>query len=160
MSFWSWAGAVAAVGAIAAAAVVVAGLPAPDRGDDPLTVAPPDKPNWALAASAGVAVAAEPTLSAPVVSGAPEAVLARVAEYAASEPRVTRIDDGGDPAYAAFIQRSALIGFPDVVSVRAVALAEGGAGLALYSRSVYGYSDLGVNKARAEKWVQAAVSPE
>lgn len=160
MSFWGWGATVAAVAAIAVAVVVLVGLPAPEKGDDPLTVAPPNKPNWALAATAGVGVAAEPTLQAPVLSGAPDAVVARIAAFAAAEPRVARIDDGADPAYAAFIQRSALIGFPDVVSLRAVALADGGVGLALYSRSVYGHSDLGVNKARAEKWVQAAISPE
>jgi len=47
-----------------------------------------------------------------------------------------------------------MFGWPDYISVRAVAV-EGGAALAVWSRSRYGYSDMGVNRARVGRWLAA-----
>ena len=55
--------------------------------------------------------------------------------------------------YDDFVVRSALFGFPDLVSVKFLDLKGGKATLALYSRSVYGRSDLGVNRARSLAWL-------
>ena len=52
------------------------------------------------------------------------------------------------------MQRSRFIGFPDYVTVKAVAL-ERGAALIVYSRSRYGRSDFGVNRTRVEAWLAA-----
>ncbi|MEM0922633.1 MAG: DUF1499 domain-containing protein [Pseudomonadota bacterium] len=54
--------------------------------------------------------------------------------------------------FRTFVQRSKLVGFPDFLTVKSVPVA-GGASLVVYSRSQYGYSDLGVNKARVEDWL-------
>ena len=93
--------------------------------------------------------------SAPFDGTGVDAGLDDLDAAALAEPRTTRI--AGDPAdgFATYVQRSALWGFPDIVSARAVADADG-ARLALWSRSRFGYSDLGVNAARVARW-RAAV---
>ena len=53
-----------------------------------------------------------------------------------------------------FEQRSRLFNLPDLVTVRFMALPTGHSTLAVYSRSVYGYSDLGVNRKRVQTWVK------
>jgi uncharacterized protein (DUF1499 family) len=60
--------------------------------------------------------------------------------------------------YDDFVVRSALFRFPDLVSVQFLPHGKGGATLALYSRSVYGRSDLGVNRARSLRWLKLVES--
>lgn len=124
---------------------------------DPLTVSPPSSPNWALAAPEGVATVGAVTIVSPVVEASPEALADRFDAAALADARVTRADaDAPTPLWRAYVQRSALVGFPDRISMRAVPVGGNGAALVVYSASVYGYSDMGVNKARVARWVAAA----
>ncbi len=81
----------------------------------------------------------------------------RLAEYwarmIAAEPRVTGIaaEPGGRRLFA--IQRSWLLGFPDIVGVEFVALGPGRSSLAVHSRARYGSRDFGVNRKRVERWL-------
>lgn len=116
---------------------------------DPLTRPTTGKPNEARAMPDGPAdfvVAAWPMT--------PEALAALLDGVVMAEPRTVRL--AGEPAqgFTTYVQRSALIGFPDYVSVRAVSV-EGGAALAIWSRSRFGYSDMGVNRARVARWLAA-----
>ena len=43
--------------------------------------------------------------------------------------------------------------FPDTIQVDFLSLGENRSTLAIYSRSKYGYSDLGTNRARIERWL-------
>ena len=52
------------------------------------------------------------------------------------------------------LARSALFGFPDLIAARFVDVDGGRSGLAVYSRSVFGHSDLGVNRKRILAWMQ------
>jgi uncharacterized protein (DUF1499 family) len=52
-----------------------------------------------------------------------------------------------------YVQRSRLLRFPDLITVRFVPVDETHSTLAVYSRSVYGKGDLGVNRARVEEWL-------
>ena len=54
-----------------------------------------------------------------------------------------------------FVARSAWLNFPDLVTAQVGDAGPGGSTLALYSRSVYGYSDLGVNRRRLNAWLAA-----
>jgi uncharacterized protein (DUF1499 family) len=56
-----------------------------------------------------------------------------------------------DQLQAHFVARSALLNFPDLIAVQV----QPDSTVVLYSRSVYGYSDLGVNRRRLESWVTA-----
>nr|WP_255575105.1 DUF1499 domain-containing protein [Caldovatus aquaticus] len=48
-----------------------------------------------------------------------------------------------------------MLNFPDLVNAQADALADGRSAVWLYSRSLFGRSDLGVNRRRGEAWLAA-----
>lgn len=48
-----------------------------------------------------------------------------------------------------------LVGYPDTVTVRFIEESERSSTLAIYSRSHYGHSDLGANKKRIDRWLDA-----
>jgi uncharacterized protein (DUF1499 family) len=51
-------------------------------------------------------------------------------------------------------QRSRLLGFPDHIDIEVIPDGENSAALAIYSRSRYGYFDLGANRRRVEDWLR------
>lgn len=107
---------------------------------DPRTAQPEDKPNSYLVAD----------YDAVRVPLSPTDALARVDAMALAEPRTSRLEANG--TMATYVQRSALFGFPDYISVHAEPDGDGSR-LSFFSRSRYGYSDMGVNKARVERWL-------
>ena len=74
-------------------------------------------------------------------------------ETIASEPRVEVLAQHGD-MQVDYVQRSAWFRFPDIITVRFIPQSASRSTLAVYSRSVYGHSDFGVNKRRVEGWIQ------
>jgi len=71
----------------------------------------------------------------------------------AAEPRVVTVLAEPEQRRIIVIQRSAVFGFPDLVTAEIVALAADRSSLALYSRARYGRSDFGVNRRRVEQWL-------
>jgi uncharacterized protein (DUF1499 family) len=51
------------------------------------------------------------------------------------------------------VVRSAVFNFPDLVTAQAMPHNPTGSALLLYSRSVYGYGDFGVNRQRLTVWL-------
>ena len=91
---------------------------------------------------------------APPVYGVPAGKLRQeLLSIIIAQPRVshTLADEAG--LYDDFVVRSALFRFPDLISVQAIDAGKGKSTLALYSRSVYGRSDLGVNRRRSLGWL-------
>jgi uncharacterized protein (DUF1499 family) len=82
----------------------------------------------------------------------PRAVAAAFDAVALGEPGVTRLAGDPEEGHATYVARSRFVGFPDLVSMRAVAEGEG-TRLSVWSRSRWGYSDMGVNRARLEDWL-------
>jgi uncharacterized protein (DUF1499 family) len=108
------------------------------------------RPNDALAGDSG-------DLSAPILPGTVAEVATRVDAVALAEPRVERIAGTPEEGWMTYVQRSALMGYPDAVSVRV--LPEGdGARVVIWSRSRFGQSDMGVNRERIDRWL-AALQP-
>lgn len=99
---------------------------------------------------AGPADAESPVFEVPVarLATAVEAALTR-----APRARLLR----ADRAIGQFVyeQRSRVFRFPDVVRIQLVPLDAGRSTLAIHSRSVYGRSDLGVNRRRVRRWLEA-----
>jgi hypothetical protein len=104
------------------------------------------RPNDVLVAPEGGDIAS------PVVDESPEALMREFHAVATAQPRVSVV--AGDPSegFVTYVQRSALVGWPDYISARAVETPEGAA-LVIWSRSRFGHSDLGVNRARIEDWL-------
>lgn len=87
----------------------------------------------------------------PVYDKTPEALMTAFQKMALAQPNTTLL--GERDGFATFVQRTRLMSFPDYITVRAVP-AEGGSQLYVYSRSRYGRSDFGVNKARVSAWLK------
>jgi len=75
----------------------------------------------------------------------------------ASEPRSGELERAPDtpPVQGRFVQYSATFYFPDVIDAVAVPVGTNASTLALYSRSLVGYGDGGVNRVRLERWLAA-----
>jgi uncharacterized protein (DUF1499 family) len=69
------------------------------------------------------------------------------------EPRSERLARSENGLWTTYVVRSRVMGFPDYASVRVTGLDEGTSTLAIFSRSRFGSSDLGVNKARVTNWL-------
>jgi len=81
------------------------------------------------------------------------ALRAAMANLIASEQRISLIETNDTASTERYLQRSALMQFPDTIVVRYIQKPEGHSTLAIYSRSQLGESDLGVNRARLERWL-------
>lgn len=53
-----------------------------------------------------------------------------------------------------YIARSYILDFPDIVTVQFIAVSDTSSTLAVYSRSIYGFYDFGMNKKRLQQWMQ------
>ena len=71
----------------------------------------------------------------------------------AAEPRVELLAEQDNLQFN-YVQRSARFRFPDIVTVRFIPLSPSRSTLAVYSRSVYGRGDFGVNQKRIEEWLR------
>ena len=80
--------------------------------------------------------------------------MAALDRVAASMPRSFPLAHFPARNQAQWVVRSALMNYPDIVVAEAAPVA-GGTGLWLYSRSLIGWSDLGVNRARVMAWLEA-----
>lgn len=119
---------------------------------DLATLARRPSPNDALLCSNSICPAAIADLQAGLYL-IPAAELAEVLDRElAGETGLQRVDDGSDPLYRRFVQRSALMRFPDTIDVRVVPLAEDQSTLAIYSRAQLGFADFGVNLTRIRRW--------
>ncbi len=113
----------------------------------------PKTPNKALAAPAGFTPT--PNLITPRYKVSPSALFAIVGQVAAAEPRTFVLDDHPAQLQTAWVARSARANFPDVIEMAVRPDPAGGSELILYSHSIYGQSDLGVNAARVKTWLGA-----
>ena len=88
----------------------------------------------------------------------PATLAAKFNEIALSQPKVTVLAGSADTGHVTYLQRTNLMAYPDYISVKIAAKEGGKSRLIIYSRSRFGRSDLGVNKARIKAWV-AALGP-
>ena len=121
---------------------------------DVTAISPPGVPNYCLALPPGVG-AVKPQVESPVFAAAPERVAEAWRSVVSHAPRTEIVDVSEDGLSIEAVQRSSLIGFIDRISARAVAMPDGRASLAVYSRSAVGYWDLGVNRRRVVAWLDS-----
>ncbi|HEY1933527.1 MAG TPA: DUF1499 domain-containing protein [Acetobacteraceae bacterium] len=128
------------------------GLPVPPPMDTAHIVRPAS-PNTALAAPAGFAP--PPDIVTPVYAAPAARLYADIEAVAAAQPRTYPAAAYPDRLQAHWVVRSAALNFPDLVTAQIAPAGPDAATLVLYSRSMYGYSDLGVNRDRLEAWLAA-----
>ena len=127
-----------------------AGLPTPP----PLDVAHivrPASPNTALAAPAGFSPA--PDILTLRYRLPADRLFALVLDVAASQPATFQAALYADQLQAHYVARTAVFNFPDQIMVQVRQEDPDSSALIVYSRSVYGRSDLGVNRKRIEVWL-------
>ena len=109
-------------------------------------------PNDALACPAGLC-RSQPDFDSPVFSVDKKNLLERAKTVITEEPRTELV--GEDPALdqLVFVQRSAIFGFPDTVWIQGTNVGAR-TSIIVYSRSNYGYWDMGVNRSRVRAWLE------
>lgn len=109
-------------------------------------------PNDALACPPGICQA-QSDVAPPAYAVAAADLRAAFAKVISSEPRITAVASDDTEMIDRYIQRSALMHYPDTIVVKFFDLPEGRSTIALYSRSQLGHGDMGVNRARIERWL-------
>jgi len=160
-------GYLAALGLIAAAAGAV--LLFTPLGERPLTalfpvgaVAPVDFAQLQLAGSPNRHLvcppdlcSADPQAFSPVFDMPPARLREHWLAVVAARPRVRLLAEYDGGMQIDYVARTARFRFPDIVTVRFIPVPPAQSTIAIYSRSLYGRSDLGMNRARVESWLSA-----
>lgn len=113
----------------------------------------PASPNTALAAPADFTP--KPDIVLPVYQVPAPLLYQAIRAVARAMPRVFPQIAYDGQLEAHYVARSALINFPDLIVAKVSPAGNAASTLVLYSRSVYGYSDLGVNRQRLQAWLAA-----
>lgn len=81
-------------------------------------------------------------------------------DVALAEPRTIRIAGDEMLGHITLVQRSALMGYPDAITIMTYPIDHSDdhptSSVAIYSRSRYGNSDRGINRARVQRWLAEA----
>ncbi len=85
--------------------------------------------------------------AARLVEAGPDG-LARLDAIAMATPRTTRLAGAVEDGMVTWITRTAMIGFPDYTTAQ-----QDGDRLKILARQRFGRSDLGVNRARLQRWL-------
>ncbi len=109
-------------------------------------------PNQYLLCPKGMCVT-ETDGAAPVFDMTSEQLQVAWDEMLAEEPRVQVLRREVSNKQVDYVQRTRLLHFPDIITVRFVPVDDAHSTLAIYSRSVYGKGDFGVNRERIEHWL-------
>jgi hypothetical protein len=125
-----------------------AGLPAAAPIDFP-SLRLPASPNAHLAAPPGATNERHETV--PLLPVSAEAAWGVLRSLGDTMDRVWKMAEWPEQRQAQWVSRTRWANFPDLINAQVVEL-PGGAGLFLYSRSLVGYSDLGVNAKRVAEW--------
>jgi uncharacterized protein (DUF1499 family) len=114
-----------------------------------------DKPNQYLVCPQNYC-AQTPDRIAPLYTASTQELAQTFEQIAMSMPDVEKrgppIAGSGFIQYN-FVQRTPTMRYPDLITVRFFEHSQGQTGLAVYSRSVYGRSDFGVNQKRIDSWL-------
>jgi len=115
-----------------------------------------DTPNDALVCPAGHCPNAKADEEPKVYPVAADQLLARVKQIALAESDTKEVPCGPHrDRTARFVQYTRLMRYPDTIDVEALPAGEGRSTLAVYSRSLVGRKDFGVNRARLQRWLAA-----
>ncbi|WP_062260727.1 DUF1499 domain-containing protein [Endozoicomonas arenosclerae] len=113
-----------------------------------------EKPNQYLVLPKGE-FSASPHLVSPVLDMSVEELQKQFSEVAQSQEKVEVIRTSQDGRQIDYVQRTPFMGYPDTITVRFYSQGENSSTLAIYSRSSYGYSDLGANQKRIDAWLDS-----
>jgi len=144
--------------ALLAAAVVVGArfvMSAPPGAPlDFATLTRPDSPNTYLLAPDS-ASQAEPDGTAPWFDMPPADLAEAWKAVAEEQPKTVKVWESEDGLQVSYVQRTPLMSYPDTITAQVITNSDNQSSLMVYSRSHYGYSDMGQNKKRIDAWIAA-----
>jgi uncharacterized protein (DUF1499 family) len=111
----------------------------------------PGSPNTALAGPDGLIP--PPDIVTPLYHLPAARLFTVVRGVADGQPRTYQAALYSDRLQVHYVIRSAMLNFPDLVMVQVLNEGPDSSKLIVYSRSVYGRSDFGVNRKRVEAWL-------
>jgi hypothetical protein len=85
-------------------------------------------------------------------------LFAVVQQIAARQPATYKLAEDLAVRREGWVVRSLVLNFPDIIWAEVRPVEGASSELLLYSQSVYGYSDFGVNKRRVAAWVVAVTN--
>jgi uncharacterized protein (DUF1499 family) len=129
-----------------------AGLPRPVLMDM-TRIERPATPNTFLAGPAGMRPAPDTVVEPQHLTA--QALYEKARVVFGGQPRVYVAAEFPDQLQVHYVVRSALLNFPDLVTVQVEEVAADQSTLVIWSRSVYGRSDFGVNRDRTLAWLAA-----
>ncbi|MEP1142667.1 MAG: DUF1499 domain-containing protein [Henriciella sp.] len=115
----------------------------------------PPKPNTCLVAPENHCLAAEPDFTSPELSMTPRGLFSKLSEMIAAERSFGKVETDAEHLRLKFVATTGLMRFKDDVDIEVIALDEGRSTFAIYSRSRVGYSDMGANRKRVTKLIDA-----
>jgi uncharacterized protein (DUF1499 family) len=113
-----------------------------------------DTSNQFLVCPARLCLRAEPHLASPIFDANVNDLRLAWDSVVAAAPRTRREGVFAEGNQVVDIQRSAVFRFPDIITAQFIAVDDKRVTLAIFSRSVYGQSDFGVNKKRITRWIE------
>ncbi len=128
------------------------GLPVPPPMD-PASIVRPATPNTALAGPSSMKPI--PDLFVPPYHLPPDQLFSLIQTVATRQPRTYELAVYPEHHQANYVARSEVFNFPDLIMVQVLPDGPDNSDLILWSRSVYGSSDLGVNHKRLTAWLAA-----
>jgi uncharacterized protein (DUF1499 family) len=114
-------------------------------------LSPAKKPNWFLLCEEGACRDTKIHAPSPILPYSAPELKKRFLALLAEDGNSNMIADTDNKLE--FNVRTAMVRWPDLISVEFVAKSDDSSTLYIYSRSIYGRSDLGANKARVNNWL-------
>lgn len=108
----------------------------------------PKSPNYCLA---GLNCHGKQKITVPIFNVSVQQLKIAWANMLKHEPRIKVLKT--QPEQQQLVQRSRIFRFPDLIDVQFIAVDHTQSTLAIFSRSIYGHSDFGVNCDRVKRWL-------
>ena len=110
------------------------------------------KPNQYLMLPEGEFIA-DPHAISPVLKVRADDLAKYFRDVVKNQKKVTLIRESDDGRQLDYVQRTFFMGYPDTITVNFIDKGADTSTLAIFSRSSYGYSDLGANRRRVQQWL-------
>jgi len=96
----------------------------------------------------------QPDIVAPIFAMTPTQLYGALQDVAALQARAFPLDAEPRALQAAWVMRTALGNFPDVIEIAVLPEPDGKSSFVFYSHAIYGASDYGVNRKHAIRWLK------
>lgn len=117
----------------------------------------PNSPNYCLlSADQQAALHSNRVINSPEFNCSASQLTEKLKEILENQPRLQLYRSDSQQQH--YVQRSLIFRFPDIITIECHAVDKQHSTVFIYSRSVYGYSDFGVNKKRIQNYLDQLIS--